>query len=450
MSENLTPQPPSLKGRGGSTFPLPFREGGQGDRSIPLDVEAIRRDFPILERQVHGKPLVYLDNAATSQKPHQVIQALVDYYQGYNANIHRGVHALAEEATEAYEGVRRKTARFIGADGPQEVLFTRNTTEAINLIAYTWARDTVAEGDEIVITTMEHHSNIVPWQWVAQQRGARLKYAEFGPDGTLDLDQVARLITPRTKLVSMVHMSNVLGTINPVAEVARLAHAQGALMLVDGAQSVPHLPVDVGAIECDFLAFSAHKMMGPTGVGVLWGRRALLEGMRPFLGGGEMIEQVGRDSSTYNVLPWKYEAGTPNIADVVAFGAALDYLATLGMERVRAHEIELVDYALEQVGSIPGVQIYGPPQAERRGGVVSFGLDDIHPHDIGQVVDYQGVAIRAGHHCCQVLMKALGISGTARASFYVYNTPREVDVLVRALIGAKEMFSGKANGSVAR
>ncbi len=406
-----------------------------------FNVEEIRGDFPILQRQVHGKPLVYLDNAATSQKPRQVIQALVDYYEGYNANIHRGVHALAEEATDAYEGTRRKVARFIGADGPDEVLFTRNTTEAINLVAYTWARDNVGPGDEIVITTMEHHSNIVPWQWVAQQQGAVLKYAEFVPDGSLDLDRVRALITPRTKLVSMVHMSNVLGTINPVAEIAGLAHAQGALMLVDGAQSVPHLPVDVAQLGCDFLAFSSHKMLGPTGVGVLWGRRGLLQQMRPFLGGGEMIELVGRQESTYNTLPWKYEAGTPNIADVIAFGAAIDYLSNLGMDRVRAHERELVGYALEQIGSIPGVKVYGPPEAERRGGVVAFTLDEIHPHDLGQVVDYEGVAIRAGHHCCQVLMQQLDIPGTARASFYLYNTEREVDVLVRALLGAKELFS---------
>ena len=407
----------------------------------PLDVAAIRRDFPILERLVHGKPLVYLDNAATSQKPRSVIRALVDYYERSNANIHRGVHALAEEATEAYEGVRRKVARFIGAAGPEEVLFTRNTTEAINLVAYTWARDNIGEGDEIVLTTMEHHSNVVPWQWVARQQGARLKYAELGPEGTLDLAEVERLITPRTKLVSMVHMSNALGTINPVAEVARLAHARGAMMLVDGAQSVPHLPTDVARLGCDFLAFSAHKMLGPTGVGVLWGRRALLEEMRPFLGGGEMIEVVGREESTYNVLPWKYEAGTPNIADVIAFGAAVDYLAELGMERVRAHELELVRYAMEQVGAVPGVTIYGPPQPERRGGVVSFSMDDVHPHDLGQIVDYEGVAIRAGNHCAQLAMKALDVGSTARASFYVYNTPDEVDVLVRALIGAKEIFS---------
>jgi cysteine desulfurase/selenocysteine lyase len=332
-------------------------------------------------------------------------------------------------------------ARFIGAEGPEEILFTRNTTEAINLVAYTWARDNIRAGDEILITSMEHHSNVVPWQWVAREQGASLKFAPFGPDGSLDLDEVARLITPRTRLVSMVHVSSVLGTINPIAEIARLAHEQGALMLVDGAQSAPHFPVDVSSLGCDFFAFSSHKMLGPTGVGVLWGRRALLESMRPFLGGGEMIELVDWESSTYNVLPWKYEAGTPNIGDVIAFGAAIDYLSAMGMEQVRAHEVELVRYALEQVGSVPGIKVYGPLDAARRGGVVSFTLDEIHPHDIGQIVDYEGVAIRAGHHCCQLLMKSLDLGGTARASFYVYNTPEEIDVLVRALIHAKEIFA---------
>src|SRR5215216_552979 len=307
-----------------------------------MNIEKIRADFPILARQVHGRPLVYLDNAATSQKPRQVIQALVDYYEGYNANIHRGVHALAEEATERYEQTRRRVARFIGADGPDTIVFTRNTTEGINLVAYTWGRQNVGAGDEIVLTEMEHHSNLVPWQILAQEKGARLRFAELRDDGTLDLGQVRSLIGPRTRLVAMVHMSNVLGTINPVAEVARLAHEQGALMLVDGAQSVPHMPVDVRALGCDFLAFSSHKMLGPTGVGVLWGRRDLLESMPPFLGGGEMIADVSRDVSTYNELPWKYEAGTPNIADVVAFGAAIDYLEALGMEAVREHERELV------------------------------------------------------------------------------------------------------------
>jgi len=416
----------------------------------PLDVAAIRRDFPILARRVHDKPLVYLDNAATSQKPRQVIQALVDYYEQTNANIHRGLHTLAEEATDAYEAARGKVARFIGASGPDEILFTRNTTEALNLVAYTWAADNIGEGDENVISTMEHHSNIVPWQWVAARQGAVLKYAEVDEDGQLDLAEIDRLVTDRTKLVSMMHVSSVLGTVNPLREIARIAHARGALMLADGAQSVPHLPVDVRELDCDFLAFSSHKMLGPTGVGVLWGRREILQEMRPFLGGGEMIELVERQETTYNVLPWKYEAGTPNIADVIAFGAAIDYLTALGMDRVREHEIELTAYALERLGSIPGITIYGPKTARERGGVVAFTVDDVHPHDLGQIVDYDGVAIRAGQHCCQVLCSSLGVPATARASFYVYNTPEEVDVLVAAVEGARAMFTTEVSSIVAR
>ena len=412
-----------------------------------MNIEAIRADFPILARQVHGRPLVYLDNAATSQKPRQVIQALVDYYEGYNSNIHRGVHALAEEATERYEQTRRKVARFIGADGPDTIVFTRNTTEGINLVAYTWGRQNVGSGDEIVLTEMEHHSNLVPWQILAREKGARLRFAELRDDGTLDLDQVRSLISPRTKLVAMVHMSNVLGTINPVAEVARLAHEQGALMLVDGAQSVPHMPVEVGALGCDFLAFSSHKMLGPTGVGVLWGRRDLLESMPPFLGGGEMIADVSRDVSTYNELPWKYEAGTPNIADVVAFGAAIDYLEATGMEAVREHERELVAYALETLGDQPDVTIYGPRDAARRGGVVAFNLGDVHSHDLAAVLDYEGIAIRAGHHCCQVLAKKLDVAATARASFYLYNCEAEVDALVGALSRARDIFGSPVGAS---
>jgi cysteine desulfurase / selenocysteine lyase len=427
---------------------VPASRNGTGRE--PLDVTAIRRDFPILARRVHDKPLVYLDNAATSQKPRQVIQALVDYYEQTNANIHRGLHTLAEEATEAYEAARAKAARFIGAAGPDEILFTRNTTESLNLVAYTWAAENIGQGDEIVITTMEHHSNIVPWQWAVERQGAVLKYVEFGPDGTIDLADVERLVTPRTKLVSMTHMSNVFGTINPVREVAKIAHDRGAVMMVDGAQSVPHMPVDVKALDCDFLAFSSHKMLGPTGVGVLWGRRKLLEDMRPFLGGGEMIEIVGRHETSFNVLPWKYEAGTPNIADVIAFGAAIDYLSALGMERVRAHEIELTTYALDRIGSIPGVTIYGPKDATRRGGVVAFTVDEVHPHDLGQIVDYDGVAIRAGQHCCQVLSESLGVPATARASFYVYNTPEEVDTLVAAVEGARAIFAGEVSSIVAR
>jgi len=424
--------------------------GANGADRGPLDVAAIRQDFPILARRVHDKPLVYLDNAATSQKPRQVIQALVDYYEQTNANIHRGLHTLAEEATDAYERARGKVARFIGASGADEILFTRNTTEALNLVAYTWAVDNIREGDEIVISTMEHHSNIVPWQWVAERQGAVLKYAEVDDDGKLDLAQIEQLVTDRTKLVSMMHVSSVLGTINPIKEIARIAHANGALLMADGAQSVPHLPVNVAELDCDFLAFSSHKMLGPTGVGVLWGRREILQEMRPFLGGGEMIEIVERQTTTYNVLPWKYEAGTPNIADVIALGAAIDYLTELGMDRVRAHEIEITAYALEKLSKVPGITIYGPKTAEERGGVVAFTVDDLHPHDLGQIVDYDGVAIRAGQHCCQVLSHAIGVPATARASFYVYNTPEEVDVLVAAVEGARAMFSPEVSSLVAR
>jgi len=429
---------------------IPTTPSPNGAAREPLDVAAIRRDFPILGRKVHDKPLVYLDNAATSQKPRQVIQALVDYYEQTNANIHRGLHTLAEEATTAYEDARAKVARFIGASGPDEILFTRNTTEALNLVAYTWAADTIREGDEIVISTMEHHSNIVPWQWVCQRQGAVLKYAEVDADGKLSLDQIRELVTDRTKLVSMMHVSSVLGTINPIREIAQIAHEHGALMLADGAQSAPHLPVNVAELDCDFFAFSSHKMMGPTGVGVLWGRRAILQEMRPFLGGGEMIDVVERQSTTYNELPWKYEAGTPNIADVIAFGAAIDYLSHLGMDRVRAHEIELTAYALEKIGKIPGVTIYGPKSAEERGGVVAFTVDGVHPHDLGQIVDYDGVAIRAGQHCCQVLAASIGVPATARASFYVYNTPEEVDALVTAVESARDIFSTEVSSIVAR
>jgi cysteine desulfurase/selenocysteine lyase len=421
-----------------------------GSSHAPLDVAAIREDFPILKRKVHDKPLVYLDNAATSQKPRQVIQALVDYYEQYNANIHRGIHTLAEEATGLYEDARAKAARFIGAESPQEIILTRNTTESLNLVAYTWAVDNIGPGDEIVITTMEHHSNIVPWQWLVQRHGAVLKYIEVDQNGEISLDDVEKAVTPRTKLVSMMHMSNVLGTINPVKEVAKIAHRNGALMLVDGAQSVPHIPVDVKDLDCDFLAFSSHKMLGPTGVGVLWGRREILLEMRPFLGGGEMIDIVERETATYNELPWKFEAGTPNIGDVIAFGAAIDYLSNMGMDRVREHEVEITGYALEQIGKIPGVTIYGPKTAQERGGVVAFTVEGVHPHDLGQIVDYEGVAIRAGQHCCQVLSTSIGVPATARASFYVYNTPEEVDALVAAVEAARDIFAEEVAPVVAR
>lgn len=407
-----------------------------------LDVPAIRRDFPILGREVNGRKLVYLDNAATSQKPRCVVDALVDYYERYNANIHRGIHVLSEEATAAYEGVRVKVADFIDAPQPESVVFTRNATESINLVARSWGAKHLKAGDEVVLTEAEHHSNLVPWQLISRETGAVLRFIPILDDGTLDLDAADRLIGPRTRMVSIAHMSNVLGTINPVARLAELARGVGALMLVDGAQSVPHLPTDVRELGCDFLAFSSHKMLGPTGIGVLYGRLDLLEEMDPYMGGGSMIRTVELERSTWGEVPQKFEAGTPNIADTVAFGAAVDYLRALGMERVRAHEKELVAYALRQLGGMDGMRIFGPLDPEVRGGVVSFYYDDIHPHDVGTVVDQEGVAIRAGHHCCQPLMRRLGVPATARASFYIYNTPEEVDLLVHALEKAKELFSG--------
>src|SRR3990170_390625 len=409
----------------------------------PLDVDRIRKDFPILGRTVHGRPLVYLDNAATTQKPRAVIDALVHYYENYNANIHRGLHALAEEATSRYEEAREKTAQFIGAPDPRAIVFTRNTTEAINLVASAWGRKSLRPGDEILLTVMEHHSNLVPWQLLAKATGARLRHVDIDEEGRLVWQDFERLMGPKTRLVACTHMSNVLGTINPVADIARLAHERGALLLVDGAQSVPHLPVDVsasGGLGCDFLAFSSHKMLGPTGVGVLYARPQLLEEMDPFLGGGEMIARVLLEESTWNEVPWKYEAGTPNIADVIAFGAALEYLRGLGMDEVRAHEVEMTAYALDALSSIPEVAIYGPPDAESRGGVVSFNLGDLHPHDLGTVLDHHGVAVRAGHLCAQPLMRRLGVVATARASFYVYNRREEIDVLVEGIQQAARFF----------
>ena len=394
---------------------------------MTLDVHRIRKDFPILERKVYGKPLVYLDNAATSQKPRQVIDALVDYYENYNANIHRAVHCLGEEATAAYEEARAKVAKFINAPSPESVIFTRNTTEAINLVAYTWGRANVLEGDEILLTQMEHHSNLIPWQRLASEKGATVRYIE-------------NLFDARTRIAAMPHVSNSLGTINPVEKIAAEARRNGTLFLVDGAQGAPHLPVDVQAIGCDFYAFSSHKMLGPTGVGVLYGRPELLEEMEPFLGGGEMIRKVTFEGATWNDLPWKFEAGTPNIADVIAFGSAIDYLNQLGMENVREHEIEITDYALTRLSQLEGIVMYGPPDPRERGGVVSFNFGDLHPHDIGTVLDHHGVAIRAGHHCTQPLMRTLGVSGTARASFYIYNTPEEVDVLIEALEATRDFF----------
>ena len=408
-----------------------------------LDVNKIRGEFPLLSRRIYGKPLVYLDNAATSQKPRAVIQALVDYYEGYNSNVHRGVHALSVEATDRYEEARQKIARFIKAETSECIIWTRNTTEAINLVANTWAVDQIKAGDEIVLTQMEHHSNLVPWQKVANEKGAVLRFLPVAEDGSLNLEEVDSIITPRTKLLSMVHMSNAIGTINPVKELAAKARAVGAAVLVDGAQSVPHMPMDVTDLDCDFLAFSGHKMLGPTGIGVLYVKRDVLEQMQPFLRGGEMVLEVWYDRATWNHLPMRFEAGTPNIGDAIALGTAVDYLEALGMEHVRQHEIQLTQYVLEAFKEIEELDVFGPRDPSVRGGIISFHSGDVHPHDIGTVLDRQGIAIRTGHHCTMPLMRTLGVVATARASFYIYNTRDEVDLLVDAL---KQTLSHFAHG----
>lgn len=405
-----------------------------------MRVEEIRRRFPILRQRVHGKPLVYLDNAATSQKPDVVIEAIRRYYEADNANVHRAIHALGERATAAYEGAREKTARWIGASSAQEIVFTKNASEAINLVAYAYGAAHVGEGDEILLTPMEHHSNLIPWQQLARRRGARLRYFELTPDGRLDLSNLDELIHGRTKVVALTHASNVLGTINPVADIVERAHRHGAVVLVDGAQSVPHMQVDVQALGCDFFVFSAHKMCGPTGIGVLYGKREQLERMEPFLFGGEMIHTVSYEEATWKGIPHKFEAGTPNIAGAVGLAAAIDFLEEVGMEAIQAHEKELVGYALERMRSrVPGVQIYGP-EGERTG-LISFNLPNVHPHDLAQILDQEGVAIRAGHHCAQPLMGRLGVVATARVSFYLYNTREEVDIFVEALKKSEEFFA---------
>jgi cysteine desulfurase/selenocysteine lyase len=409
----------------------------------PLDLARVRADFPILQREVNGHRLVYLDSAASSQKPRQVIDALVNFYTSINANVHRGVHTLSVEATDVYEAARERIGRFVGVDDPLEVVFVRNTTEALNLVAVCWGREFLKPGDEIIATLLEHHSNLVPWQRVAQETGARIRLVRLRPDGTLDPDDLDRLLTPRTRVVALAHASNVLGTINPVAEVAERAHAVGAIVVADGAQSVPHLPTDVHELGVDFLAFSGHKMLGPMGIGVLWGKRELLEAMPPFLGGGGMIREVYEDRATWAPLPEKFDAGTPSVADSIALGAAADYLDDLGMANVRAHEVELTQYALERLAAVPDVTVYGPPDARARTGVVSFNLEGVHPHDAGTVLDEAGVAVRAGHHCCQPLHRSLDVAATLRASFYVYNGADDVDALVDALSTARRLYQRK-------
>ena len=405
-----------------------------------IDTEKIRQDFPILHRTVYGKPLVYLDNAATSHKPRSVIQSLVDYYEGYNSNVHRGVHALSMEATDRFEEARAKVARFINAESPDEIIWTRNATEAINLVAHSWPKGNIGQGDEIVVTEMEHHSNLVPWQKVAADSGARLRYLPIGDDGALDLSEVDSIINERTRLLSVVHSSNSLGAINPVKDLAARARAVGATVMVDGAQSVPHMPVDVRDIDCDFLALSGHKMLGPTGIGALYARRAVLEGMEPFLRGGEMVLAVTMEDATWNELPMKFEAGTPNIADAIGLGAAIDYLESIGMDRVRQHEVQLTSYALERFRELEEIDIFGPQDLNKRGGVVSFHCSDLHPHDLGTFLDRQGIAVRTGHHCTMPVMSRLGVPATARASFYIYNTEDEIDHLVDSLKEALRYF----------
>ncbi len=397
-----------------------------------LDVEQVRADFPILSRRVHEKALVFLDSAASSQKPRQVLEAMEKAYEECYANVHRGVYTLSEEATNCYEAARDKVASFINAPTRRGIIFTRNATESINLVAYSWGRANIGPGDRILLTEMEHHSNIVPWQLLAQEKGAELVYLPITDDGLLQMERLDDLLDERVRLVAFTMMSNVLGTITPAREIVQRAHAAGAVVLVDGAQGVPHLPVDVQALGCDFLAFSGHKMCGPTGIGVLYGKEELLEKMPPFMGGGDMIRHVGLYESTWNELPYKFEAGTPAIVEAVGLGAAVDYLAGLGMEAVAAHEAETVAYAMERLAALEGLHIAGPP-ADRRGGVIAFTFRSIHPHDVAHLLDLEGVAVRAGHHCAQPLHKRLGLVATTRASFYIYNTTQEADRLAEAL-----------------
>ena len=408
-------------------------------RSI-VNSYALRNDFPIFKKKINGNELVYLDNASTTQKPYSVIDSITDFYTNYNSNIHRAVYQLAEEATELYEKSREKIANFINVR-PEEIVFTRNTTESINLIAHSWARSNLKKDDGIVITELEHHSNIVPWQILCQEIGTQLEYVGIDEHGFLDLEHMIQLISSKkVKLVSLSHMSNVLGTIVPIERIIKVAHEHGIPVIVDGAQSVPHMPINVKNIDCDFLVFSAHKMLGPTGVGVLYAKKEFLEKMRPFMGGGDMIKEVFKFHTNYNEVPYKFEAGTPNIADVVGFGAAIDYLEKIGMENIRRHEITLTEYALESILSLKYVTVYGPRDTKYRGGVISFNIADIHPHDLATIMNDHGIAIRSGHHCAQVLMQRLDVPATSRASFYIYNTKEEIDKFVNAIKEAGKIF----------
>ncbi len=421
------------------TIPHPSPEPAAPVASFPLDVEALRRDFPILDVRIGSKPLVYFDNAATTHKPQVVIDAVQRFYMLQNANIHRGVHYLSQQATDAYEQARGKVARFLGAGSPDEIVFVRGATEAVNLVAASWGGKHIRAGDEIVITEMEHHANIVPWQLLAERTGAVIRVAPITDEGDIDLARFHALLGPRTRLAAFVHVSNALGTINPVREMIAAAHAVGATVLLDGAQSAPHLPVDVQELGCDFFVCSGHKIYGPTGIGVLWGRREILADMPPYQGGGDMIEKVTFEKTTFKEPPSRFEAGTPHISGGIGLGAAVDYLDRIGRERIAAHEDELARYAVERLASVPGLRLIGRPK--QRAGAVSFVMDDVHPHDIGTILDSNGIAIRAGHHCAQPLMRRFGVAATARASFGLYNTRSEVDALVAALGKVRQMFA---------
>lgn len=403
-----------------------------------MDIREIRKHFPILNQKINGHPLIYLDSGATSQKPNIVIETLDEYYREYNSNVHRGVHTLGTRATERYEESREKVRKFINAKESAEIIFTKGTTTALNMVAYSYARAFLGEGDEIVLTPMEHHANLIPWQQAAKAVGAQLKYIPLQEDGTISVEDVANTITPQTKLVAMSHLSNVLGCINPIKETVEIAHRHGAIVVVDGAQSAPHMPVDMQDLDVDFYTFSGHKMLGPTGIGVLYGKREHLEKMDPFEFGGEMISQVGLYDSTWRELPWKFEAGTPNIADAIGLGVAIDFLTEIGMDKIAAHDHQLAQYAYQELSKIPDIEIYGPK--ENRTSLVTFNLKGVHPHDTATVLDAEGIAIRAGHHCAQPLMKWLNVTATARASFYLYNTEEEIDQLVVGLGKAKEFF----------
>lgn len=415
--------------------------GGIGKLPTPnFDPAVIREDFPIFRRRIGSNALVYLDNAATTQKPRQVIAALEEYYSRTNANVHRGLHTLAEEATAVFETTRKKVAEFIGDVRTEEIIYTRNATEAINLVVHSWGRKNIVKGDRIVLTEMEHHANLVPWIVLARETGAELRYIPIDESGLLDLEDIDDIISPNTKIVAVAHMSNVLGTINPVSDISRLAHDRGSLILVDGAQSAPHMPVDVRNLDADFFVFSAHKMLGPTGVGFLYGKESILNEMEPFLYGGEMINEVRYDYADWTSLPWKFEAGTPNIAGAAGFSAAIDYLNTIGMSAVRQHEEEVTYYALDRLAGLPNIKIFGPLDEAKRGGVISFNDKFIHSHDLATYLDSLGIAVRAGHHCAQPLMKRLGVTATARASIYIYNTKDDIDNLIDGLVAARRYF----------